>query len=240
MCSSIRSYSQTDSISSGVYSVLPNHKIHGPTSTLTMLDLHTSTLAPGRTNHPARALMNREELVIVKEGSLTLIINDSSKILGKNGIALIMAGDTQSFSNHSSQPVSYYVIGFTPSNPADTGRGKHNGGSLVKNWNELTVKKTTKGESRAVLDKPSSAFGRFDVHATTLNEGQESHPEHTHPQEEIMFLMKGNVTMHIDGKNVTANEGNAIFIRPNIPHHLTNTGSTPCWYYAIKWYTGVN
>ncbi len=231
---------QTDSIFSGVYPIELSKKLQGRTSNLTMLNIHASTLAAGKTNHAPRALMDREELVIVKAGPLTLKINDSIKILGSGSIGLITAGDAQSFSNNSDNPVSYYVIGFTAASPVDINRGKANGGSLLKDWSEMTVKKTNKGESRPVFDKPSSMFEKFEVHATTLNPGQESHAAHMHPQEEIMFLMKGKVSMHIANDSIPALEGSAIFVRPGIAHNLINTGSEPCWYYAIKWYRSAS
>jgi mannose-6-phosphate isomerase-like protein (cupin superfamily) len=239
VCVNASSYAQSDSIISGVYPIT-NNKLQGKTSGLAILNIHASTLAPGKTNHPSRALTDREELVIVKQGPLTVMINDSSKTLNSNSIVLIVAGDTQSFTNNSDKPVSYYVIGFTAISPVDIIRGKNNGGSLLKDWNELTVKQTAKGEARQVFDKPTSMFERFEVHATTLNAGQESHAAHMHPQEEIMFLMKGNVTMHIANENIETKEGSVIFVRPNIMHNLTNTGTEPCWYYAIKWYASSN
>ncbi|OIR07636.1 hypothetical protein GALL_102990 [mine drainage metagenome] len=229
---------QSDSLRSGVYDIesIEGKKLQGKTSTVAVLNMHASTLEPGKTNHPPRALMDREELVIVKEGSLTLTINGNNKTLSAGGIALIVAGDEQSFENASDKRVSYYVIGFKSLSPVDINRGKMNGGSLLKDWNELVVKKTDKGESRPVFDRASSMFERFEVHATTLNAGQQSHQPHMHNQEEIMLLMGGNVTMHIGKNNFNAVAGNIIFLTPGIVHNLTNTGKEPCWYYAIKWY----
>ena len=157
--------------------------------------------------------MTCEELIIVKDGQLTININDSSKTLGVGSITLIVAGDQQSFQNKSDKPVTYYVLGFKARSPVDIQRGKTGGGSLLKDWNELTVKKTTKGESRPVFDRPSSMFPRFEVHATALNAGEQSHAPHTHRAEEIMLLMKGNVTMNIADKNYKAVAGDVILVQ---------------------------
>ena len=244
------SKSQTDTLSSGVYNLdsiktqytssgQGKSKLQGSTTDLAGFSFHTSTLAPGKTNHPPRALNNREELIIVKDGQLKITINDSSKILGPGSIALIVAGDEQSFQNASEKPVTYYVLGFTSKSSVNISRGKASGGSLMKDWKELPVKKTNKGESRHVFDKPSSMFEKFEVHPTTLNAGEESHPPHTHRAEEIMLLMKGNVTMNISQENFKATPGNVILITPNVLHNLKNTGNEQCWYYAIKWYNVV-
>ena len=211
-------------------------KLLGGTTDLTQLSFHSSTLAPGKTNHPLRALLDREELIIVKDGQLTLTVNGSRKLLSTGSIALIVAGDEQSFSNASDKPASYYVLGFKSTLPVNISRGKDSGGSIMKDWAELSAKKTIKGESRPVFDRASSMFERFEVHATNLNASQESHPAHSHRAEEIMLLLKGEVTMHIGQENYKALSGSLIFVTPNVVHNLTNTGSEPCSYYAIKWY----
>ncbi|TDD95700.1 cupin domain-containing protein [Flavobacterium cellulosilyticum] len=238
---------QTEKLQSGVYQlntidtqngldVKKKIKVLGNTTDLAMLSMHSSTLAPGKTNHPPRALMDREELIIVKEGPLTIIINDTVKIVSTGSIALIEAGDIQNFHNASDKVVSYYVLGFQSTNPVDISRGKENGGSVMKDWDELVIKKTNKGESRSVFDKPTSMFKRLEAHSTMLNPGEDSHPSHSHQAEEIMLLLKGYITMHIDNKNYVASAGSVILVRPNIPHNLSNTGNEPCLYYAIKWY----
>jgi (S)-ureidoglycine aminohydrolase len=237
---------QLDSLQAGVYkwNRLPVQKsgvresrqiLQGHTTDLNQLKIHTSTLGPGQTNHPLQAYDDREELVVVKEGHLKVTINDSSKTLGPGSVVLIQAGDRQSFQNASDQPATYCVLAFKGKSPVQIQRGKENGGSLVKDWNELTVKKTEKGESRPIFDRPTSMFSRFEIHATTLNAGFESHPPHTHREEEIIMPMQGNVTMNIAGKAHTAEQGDIILLTPNVPHNLKNNGGGQCWYLAMKW-----
>lgn len=238
---------QTDTLSSGVYNLdsikaqnasgsQAKPRVLGSTTDLPSFGYHTTTLEPGKTNHPPRAIDDREELIVVKDGQLKIIINDSSKILGPGSIALIVAGDKQSFQNASDKPVTYCVLGFRSKLGADINRGKSSGGSLIKEWTELPVKRTPKGESRPVFDRPSSMFKRFEVHATTLNAGEESHAPHTHRAEEIMLLMKGNITMNISSVKSKAVAGDVILVRPDVTHNLVNTGTETCWYYAIKWF----
>jgi (S)-ureidoglycine aminohydrolase len=231
----VSAFAQTDSLSSGVYSVLTG-KTAGTTTDLALLKTHASTLAPGKTNHPPHALNDVEELILVKEGMLTVIINDSNKVLGPGSIVLIMAGDKQSFQNTSDKPVTYYVLTFKSPSPVNIQRGKQAGGSLMIDWNDIKVKKTEKGESRAIFDRPSSMFARFEIHATMLNSGIESHPPHTHRAEEIMLLMQGDATAHIDEKNYPVAVGDIMLLRPDIIHNIKNTGTGQCWYSAMKWY----
>lgn len=224
---------QTDSLSSGVY---PIKKTAGSTTDIASFKTHASTLAPGQTNHPPRALDKTEELVFVQDGLLTVNINDSSKTLGPGSIAFIMAGDKQHFQNTGTQPATYYVISFASKSPVNIPRGKQGGGSWMIDWNSLKVKKTDKGESRPIFDRPSSMFARFEIHATALNAGMESHPPHTHKAEEIMLLMKGNASGFINGKDYPVAAGDIMLLRSDILHNIKNTGTEPCWYYAMKWY----
>ena len=106
----------------------------------------------------------------------------------------------------------------------------------MKDWNELQVKKTDKGESRPIFDRPSSMFPRFDVHATALNPGMSSHAPHTHRAEEVILMIKGNGEMLIGQTSHKAKAGDAILLRANIPHAFTNTGSVQCGYFAIQWH----
>ena len=232
---SLQVAAQTDSLSSGVYSVLTG-KTAGSTTDLAMLKAHASTLAPGKTNHPPRALNDVEELILVKDGLLKVIINDSSKVLGPGSLALIMAGDVQSFQNTSDKPATYYVLTFKSPSPVNIQRGKQAGGSLMIDWNDLKVKKTEKGESRSIFDRPTSMFTRFEIHATTLNGGLESHPPHTHRAEEAMLVMQGTTAGSISGKDYPAGVGEILLLRPDILHNIKNTGAGQCWYYAMKWY----
>jgi len=231
----LHALAQTEPLASGVYSVLTG-KLAGSTTDLALLKTHASTLAPGKTNHPPRALNDVEELIFIKEGLIKVTINNSSKVLGPGSIVLIMAGDLQSFQNTSDLPATYYVLSFKALSPVNVQRGRQAGGSLMINWNDLTVKKTEKGESRPIFDRPTSMFPRFEIHATMLNSGLESHAPHTHRAEEVMLLMQGAATAHIAEKDAPVAVGDIMLLRPDVIHNIKNTGAGPCWYYAFKWY----
>jgi len=238
---------QTDSLQSAVYnwSNLKVQKVEtretkkvleGSTLDLANLEIHTSTLAPGITNHPLRAHNDVEELILIKEGNVQVTINDTTAILGPRSIVFIIAGDEQSFKNISDKPATYYVLSFKGRMPVNIPRGKNGGGSFIKDWKDLAVTKTDKGESRPIFDRPSSMFVRFDIHATNLNAGMISHPPHTHRAEEIILIIKGDVQMQIGENFYNSTAGDIIFLEANVPHALKNTGSEQCSYYAIQWH----
>lgn len=239
---------QNDSLTSGVYN-WSNAKpiqnktgerkniLKGTTLDLSGLQIHTSTLLPGIVNHPPAVYNDREELVIVKEGILTLTINDTSKLLKEGGLALIEAGDKQNCTNNSGQPVTYYVLSFKAKDSVNIKRGKIGGGSLMRDWGELTMKKTDRGESRPIFNRPSSMFVGFDVHATALNAGFDSHLPHSHRAEEIILLTKGNGEIQIGQTLHKVSEGDVVFLEANVLHAFKNTSKQQCGYYAIQWHT---
>lgn len=243
-------FAQTDTLSSKVYnwSNLKAHQtdgrerrnvLNGSTLDLVKLEIHTSTLGAKQTNHLLIAHDDVEELVIVKEGKLKVTIGETSKILGPGGLALIIAGDKQMFQNAEDLPVTYYVISFQSKDGLHAERGKSGGGSFMKDWNEYEVRKTDKGESRPIFDRPSSVFKRFDVHATALHPGFSSHAPHTHRAEEIILMIKGTGEMQIGETFHKAVPGDVILVNSKVPHAFTNTGKEQCGYFAIQWHSNA-
>ena len=210
--------------------------VDGGTRDLSSFRVHTSTLQPGKTNHPPNTYNDVEEMVIVKEGLLTVLINDSSKQLGPGGLAMIVAGDRQSFRNDGTAPAVYYVLALKSRNPVNIERGRQGGGTFIMDWKDFVVKKTDKGESRPVFDQPSSMFERFDVHATSLNPGMSSHDPHRHRAEEFFVLFKGDVQVQCGESFHDAHPGDIVFQSSEILHGIKNTGNVQCAYIVVQWH----
>ena len=64
-------------------------------------------------------------------------------------------------------------------------------GESVYDWNNMEVKKTPIGETRAILRGRTATLDELEMHVTTLNPGEASHPPHKHPNEELVILDKG-------------------------------------------------
>src|SRR5262245_49929143 len=50
-------------------------------------------------------------------------------------------------------------------------------------------------------------------------------PEHTHPGEEIIYVLEGTLEYRIDGKPVTVKAGDALFVPAGVVHSAKNVGS---------------
>ena len=239
---SLTAYSQQDTVATDVYKSKEPAKgnkhilLHGSTLDLADLTIYTITLAPGKSNSSAISYPDKEQLIIVKNGTLKLTVAKQEGLLGAGGLALVVAGDEQRITNMTSQPATYYVINYTAKDAVNIERGQRGGGSFIVDWKDMVVKQTEKGQSRPIFDRPSSMFPHFDVHATTLNPGISSHAAHTHRVEEIILKISGNGKMQLGEKFKNTAGGDVVFVNSMVPHAITNIGNKPCTYFAIQWH----
>jgi quercetin dioxygenase-like cupin family protein len=107
--------------------------------------------------------------------------------------------------------------------------------SKVFDWNSFTVNKTAVGESRQVVRSPTPTLDELEMHITTLNPGQTSHPPHQHPNEELIIIREGTVETLSLGEWKRLGPGSIIFNASNELHGIRNVGTTPATYHVINW-----
>lgn len=209
--------------------------LEGNTTALSHFEVHITTLEPGKAPHPPHIHEDVEELIIVKEGQVKITINEASKILSAGSIAFAMPGDVHGIENTGNTQATYYILKYKSKLPMNIERAKQHGGSFLLDWNDLVFKKTEKGGRRDFFNRPTSQLEKFEMHTTALNPGLDSHAPHTHKEEEIVLLLKGNVEMYIAGELYKAAPGDLIFLSSGVSHALKNTGNEPCEYFAFQW-----
>jgi (S)-ureidoglycine aminohydrolase len=188
---------------------------------------------PGSAVHGAHTHDDREELIIIKEGTVEQTINGESKILSPGSVTLALPGDSHGIRNVGDDPATYYIIRWRTKEtdaPVDPSAS-----SLTVNWDDLEFRETSKGGRRSIMRVPTSMLAEFEIHTTMLNEGMKSHDQHTHVEDEIIIVRYGQVEEMIDGKAHTAGPGSVIFLESDVPHGIRNIGEGPCEYYAFKW-----
>ena len=111
-------------------------------------------------------------------------------------------------------------------------------GESVYDWNSMKAVKTPIGETRAILKGPTATLDELEMHVTTLNPGEASHPPHKHPNEELIILDKGTVETLVNSEWKRLGPGSVIFNASNVLHGLRNVGDTPAQYHVINWHTG--
>ena len=237
---------KSDSLLSGVYywnklepvkedTRVRRQILEGKTFALSYFEIHTSTLEPGNAPHPPHVHADQEELMIVKEGQVKITIAGQSKILGPGSIAFAMPGDEHGIENAGKTQATYFILRYKGKLPMNLERAKLTGGSFMFDWNDLKTNNTGKGYRRDFFNRGTSQLNQFEMHTTALNADSVSHAPHTHIQEEIILILRGNVEMYIDGKLYKGAAGDLYFLSANVPHALKNIGKEQCEYFAFQW-----
>jgi|SRR5579871_3228701 len=109
--------------------------------------------------------------------------------------------------------------------------------SSVFNWSDFKVEQTKYGARREGFAGRTPTLDEFDCHITTLNPGQVPHAAHHHPEEELLVVKEGTLTVMQNGVTNQAGPGAIIFQASNEEHGLKNAGDVPATYYVFKFVT---
>jgi len=82
---------------------------HGPTATLEDLELHVTTLNPGKESHPPHQHAN-EEMIIVKEGTVEALVDSQWTRLGAGSVIFNASNTLHGLRNVGATPATYHVI----------------------------------------------------------------------------------------------------------------------------------
>jgi len=83
-----------------------------PTATLDELELHATTLDPGKSPHPPHKHAN-EELVIIKEGTVEALENGEWKRVGPGSVIFNASNQLHGLRNVGDGPATYHVISWS-------------------------------------------------------------------------------------------------------------------------------
>ena len=108
-------------------------------------------------------------------------------------------------------------------------------GSRIFVWDSLKVEKTNVGERRDVVRLPTATLDELEMHITTLNAGQQSHPPHQHAAEELIIIKEGTLESFVNGEYRRVGPGSIVFQASNQPHSIRNIGTGPATYHVIQW-----
>ena len=91
------------------------------------------------------------------------------------------------------------------------------------------------GNLRIYFQGSTAGLKSLVVGSLVLNPGQQPHPPHTHPDEEIMAITEGNGQITMNATTSSVGPGAVMYAAPNFLHGVLNTGSTPLTFYYVKW-----
>jgi XRE family transcriptional regulator, regulator of sulfur utilization len=83
--------------------------MRAPTATLDELEIHVTTLNPGKTSHAPHKHPN-EELVILASGKLEVFSNGKTQVLGPGSVIFNASNQMHGVKNVGDVPATYHVI----------------------------------------------------------------------------------------------------------------------------------
>lgn len=86
--------------------------ITSPTATLDEFAVHMTTLNPGQMPHPPHQHAD-EEMILIKQGTLEITINDSVQQAGAGSVVFVAPNDLHGWKNVGTEPASYWVLRWT-------------------------------------------------------------------------------------------------------------------------------
>jgi mannose-6-phosphate isomerase-like protein (cupin superfamily) len=100
---------------------------------------------------------------------------------------------------------------------------------------EAKTEKHPFGEVTVFCDGATSQLKSLVVGTLLLYPGQEPHPPHQHPEEEIMIVTEGHGSILVGGKNSKVGPGTVMYAESNHLHGVKNTSAKPFRFYYLKW-----
>lgn len=212
----------------------------GPSATFEVFESHITTILPGKMSH-APHQHAREELIILREGTLDVSLNGKVSRAGPGSVLFFAANDFHNVTNVGDTPATYFVFNFStaatktaPKEGAEAAATPGKMGSRVIEWAGLEFKPSKVGGRRDVLNSPTNTLMNFSVHVTTLNAGEAPHAAHHHLDEEIVVVKEGALDVTQKDVKTRATTGSIIFCASNDEHGWRNAGDTPATYYVIR------
>lgn len=211
--------------------------IKSPTKTLESFAVSATTI-----NRAVKIMVGstpggQEELFILKEGKIKFNQNGQVVVLNAGTVILFPPGVNKVITNAGESKVSFYKIKWkSPASHISDMKSKSDQ-PVIYDWDKIEFKKTAKGGTRAIMRSPTQTLLELEMHVTTLNEGEKSHDEHKHHDEEMLIVRYGRVEELIKEKPYQLGPGSLIFLSSDDMHGIRNAGKGPCEYYAIRWIT---
>ena len=211
-----------------------------PTATFEVFESHITTLLPGKLSH-APHQHAREELIILRDGTLDVNLNGGTTRAGPGSVLFFAANDFHNVQNVGETPATYFVFNFStgatksaPKEGAAAAKAPGKLGSSVFDWAKLEFKPSKPGGRRDVVDSPTLTLTKFECHVTTLNPGEAPHAAHHHPDEEVVLIKEGALDVTLKGVTTRAGAGSIILVGANDEHGWRNAADQATTYYVIR------
>jgi (S)-ureidoglycine aminohydrolase len=206
------------------------------TATLSRFEVHRTTLQPGAKPHDAHR-HEREEMMIVLEGELEVLIEDTKTRIGAGSAFFVVSNDLHGVTNVGEKAATYLVLNFYTPEGTKIPLGKKPAiASTVWEWSELPVKSSPKAERRNFVDAATRTMPKFEMHTTTLHPGAPKHGG-KHPDEQFFIMKEGEMEAVAGGQTIRVGPGDLFFATSDQEFGWHHVGDKPSTYYVVRFST---
>ncbi len=182
------------------------------------LEQRVIRFAPGRSQE--HVLDGRQEVVYIVSGSGTLIIEGREHELEPDMGAYIAAGEPFEIDNPGPNDLLLVAVSFPQENGSATPPERR----TIRRADRPTL---PAGEERRFEYLADAELGNHDLTQFLGVIDPSRVPPHGHVYDEVIYVVEGEGTLHLDGKATPIFGGSCIHLPPEIPHTLENHGPGP-------------
>jgi quercetin dioxygenase-like cupin family protein len=91
------------------------------------------------------------------------------------------------------------------------------------------------GDQRTFFEGATGQLKSLTVGSIALKPGDEPHPPHKHPEEEILLITAGHGAISIEGKATPVKTGDLMYSAGNRLHGIKAAHDSPMTFYYFKW-----
>jgi quercetin dioxygenase-like cupin family protein len=211
-----------------------------PTVALDKLEVHITTLNPGKESHPVHR-HPWEEMLLIKDGDFEVSVNGKPQHAGPGALVFLGSNDPHNAKNVGSAPGTYYVINFVTdlahNADAKSAAEQAQPGKLASGVYDpatMTSTPTKTGSRLVVVNSPTLTFQALESHITTLNPGQQTDPDIVDPNDEFVVIKSGEVEIKVNGVASRMKAGSMLYWAPNDKRTIRNLGTTPASYQVFR------
>jgi quercetin dioxygenase-like cupin family protein len=221
----------------------PKPVFDNPSIAMDKMEVHITTLAPGKESHPIHR-HPWEEIIYVRGGQVDFNINGQVHHAGPGAYVFFASNDPHNARNVGTTPATYYVVNFmsdvastqaaadAPSAASRNAPGKF--GSTVIDTNSLPEITTAVGSRTVVVQsQPTTTFVALESHITRIDPGKQTTPDRD-PNDEVCILREGQVEVTVNGVSSRMNAGSLMYWAPTDQRNFRNVGTTRASYLVIR------
>lgn len=104
--------------------------------------------------------------------------------------------------------------------------------SYIDRFDENKVDKNKNGWAHYYI--PKGMADTLTVKMSCVYEGTQTHPPHTHHEDEAFYIIKGPVNFHINGEERVLNTGDFVYTPSGSSHNIQRVGNDTIKYLVLK------